>query len=70
MVKSSQSVKEKLCCSQKSDVEASQQRNNSENRDDYELPDRILHPEEYDEETSAKPTGMNSMKQLFFKLLK
>ena len=60
------SVKQKICCltkkiKVKDDVEADQQRNNSENRDDYELPDRILHPEEYEEETSAMHTGFTSI---------
>ena len=62
----SQSVKEKLCCSQKSDVEASQQKNNSNStsRDDFELPDRILHPEEYEEEKNTKNTGADSVNDL------
>ena len=50
------SIKQKIYClkMKNGDVEAGQQRNNSDNRDDFELPDRILHPEEYEEETSAK----------------
>ena len=45
----------------KSDIEANQQNDNSESRSgDFELPDRILRPEEYVEETSAGHEGMDS----------
>ena len=46
------SIKQRLCCSlikRKDDIEANQQGNNSHAMDDFELPDRILHPEEYEE---------------------
>jgi hypothetical protein len=46
----------------KPDIEANQREDNSESKDNFELPDRILHPEEYEEETSTKPTGMDSTK--------
>ena len=48
-------VENKLCCLQvkkNDDIEANQQRN-SDSRDDFELPDRILHPEEYEEEQTS-----------------
>ena len=48
-------IKNKLCCLQvkkKDEIEAYQQRN-SDSRDDFELPDRILHPEEYEEEQTS-----------------
>ena len=48
-------IKNKLCClevKKKDDIESNQQRN-SDSRDDFELPDRILHPEEYKEELTA-----------------
>ena len=54
--------KEKVYCLNKSDIEANQQNDNSESRDDFELPDRILRPEEYEEETSVKREGMDSTK--------
>ena len=56
------SIKQNIYClkiKKKDDVAASQLR---DSRDDYELPYRILHPEEYayEEETSAKCTGIDS----------
>ena len=50
-------IKQRLCCSlikRKDDIEASQQGNNSHSVDDCELPDRMLHPKEYEEETNTK----------------
>ena len=44
------------------DIETNQQTDNSESKDDFELPDRILHPEEYEGETSMKSAGMDSTK--------
>ena len=48
-------IKNKLCCLQvkKKDYIESNQQRNSDSRDDFELPDRILHPEEYEEEQTA-----------------
>ena len=48
----------------KSDMGANQQNDNSKSRDDFELPDRILWPEEYVEETSAGHEGMDSKKKI------
>ena len=61
------STKQKLCClklKKKPDIEINQQTDNSESKDDFELPDRILHPEEYEDETSMKSSyrGMDSTK--------
>jgi hypothetical protein len=61
----SSSSNHKVCClklKKKPDIETNQQEDNSESKDDFELPDHILHPEEYGEETSMKPTGMDSTK--------
>ena len=57
------SVKEKLCCSQSNDLEAIHQRNNSDNGEDLELPDRVLHPEEYDEKSNNEHTKQNIIEQ-------
>jgi hypothetical protein len=57
------SSKHKVCClklKKKPDIEANQPEDNLESKDEFELPDRILHPEDYEEETSTKPTGMDS----------
>ena len=59
------SIKQKICClklKKKPDIEANQQKDNSESSDNFELPDRILHPEEYEEETSINRTGRDSTK--------
>ena len=61
------STKQKLCClklKKKPDIETNQQTDNSESKDDFQLPDRILHPEEYEDETSMKSSyrGMDSTK--------
>ena len=50
------SIKQRLCCSlikRKDDIEANQQGNNSHAMDDFELPDCMLHPEEYEEEINT-----------------
>ena len=50
------SIKQKIYClkiKKNDDEEARQERNNSDSRDNFELPDRILHPEVYEEETNA-----------------
>ena len=52
------SIKERFCCSQKNAEKANNQINNSGSgeviSDDLELPDCVLHPEEYREESNTK----------------
>ena len=55
----SQSVK-KFCYPQKCDIESSQQGSNSDRiGDNLELPDRILHSEMYEEETTPSTQDQN-----------
>jgi hypothetical protein len=54
-------IKQKACClklKRKGDIEANHPEDSSESSDVFGLPDRILHPEEYEEETSMKPIGI------------
>ena len=46
-------------------IEATQQKCiNTESSSDFEFPDRIVHPEEYEEETSTMHTGMDLTNKL------
>jgi hypothetical protein len=58
-------IKQKVYClklKRKRYIEIDQPEDSSESNDDFGLPDRILHPEEYEEEASMKPIGMHSTK--------